>query len=159
MAARWRATISTLGANASAEGSKLGTGRQNRSWATCPVGERPPATRLKAGGQRVQSWLGVGHRLAHDIEMSELPTQEEGVVDGHERGEVLVERGGLDAEAARHLGQAEAVDAFLGHHILGDVEDLLDGLLAPPGPPIGGSGASAPLLPVRWPRRSSCFSE
>ena len=65
--------------------------------------------------------------------MFDLTAPEEGVVYGHQRGEVLVDRGGLHAEAAGDLGQAEAVDPFLGHHVRGDVEDLLDGLLAPSG--------------------------
>jgi hypothetical protein len=45
---------------------------------------------------------------------------------------------GLDAEPARDLGEAEAVHAFLGHHGLGEVEDLLEGLLAAPGSPVLG---------------------
>jgi len=32
--------------------------------------------------------------------------------------------------------QAEAVYPLLGHHVLGNVEDLLNGLLATPGPPV-----------------------
>jgi hypothetical protein len=74
--------------------------------------------------------------LTHDIEVLELATEKDRVIDGHKRREVLVERGGLHPEATGHLGQTEAVDPLLGHHVLGYVEDLFDGLLAASGPPI-----------------------
>ena len=108
------------------------------------VAQRPAPARLEAGDQRVQARLGLRHARAHLGQVLELAPQEQRVVDGHERREVLVERRGLDPEAARHLGQAQPVDALLGHDLPGDVEDLLDRLLAPPRPTIGpGTGVSA----------------
>ena len=80
--------------------------------------------------------------------MLELAPQEEFVVDRHERGEVLVERRGLDAKAARYFGQAERVDAIRGHDIVGDIEDLRDGLLSAPGPPVDPSGHLLALFQV-----------
>ena len=69
--------------------------------------------------------------------MGLLAALEEGVEHVHERVEVLVERRRLHAESAGHLGQAEAVDAVLGHHVVGDGEDLVDGLLPSPGSTVG----------------------
>ena len=68
--------------------------------------------------------------------MLELAPEEELVVDRHQGGEILVEGGRLDAEASRHLGQAETVDPLFGHDVDGDREDLINGLLASPGPPV-----------------------
>ncbi len=113
-----------------------GTGRQNISWAVARLAsaQRPLASRPAV--KRIEPGVGAAHGLAHDLEVFDLTAPEEGVVYGHQRREVLVDRGGLHAEAAGHLGQAEAVDPFLGHHVRGDVEDLLDGLLAPSGAPV-----------------------
>ena len=66
-----------------------------------------------------------------------MAAEEQGVVDRHERREVLVDRGRLHAEATGHFGHTEAVDAVLGHDVLGDVEKLFDRLLPAPGPPVG----------------------
>jgi len=63
----------------------------------------------------------------------DLAQQEERVVDGHDRREVLVDRRRLDSQPARHFRQTQAVDPFFGHHVQRDVEDLRDGLLAPGG--------------------------
>ena len=85
----------------------------------------------------VEAGFGSLHRGAHDLEVGSLAPLEEGVVDAHERVEVLVDRRGLHAEPAGDLREAEPVDALLGHHVIRDGEDLLDGLLAPPCPTIG----------------------
>ena len=53
-----------------------------------------------------------------------------------ERVEVLVDRGGLHAEAAGDLGHAERIDTVLGHHISGDTKDLVDRLSAPTRPSV-----------------------
>ena len=62
---------------------------------------------------------------------------ENGVVDRHQGRKVLVERRRLHAEAPGHLGQAEPVDSFFGHDLAGNVEDLLNRLLAPTRPTVG----------------------
>ena len=77
--------------------------------------------------------LCSGHAVAHGGEVVALSLEEQGVVDRHERREVLVERRRLDTQAPRHLGQAETVDAFCGHDVAGDLEDFADRLLASPG--------------------------
>ena len=84
--------------------------------------------------------------------MVSLPPFEERVIDRHERIEVLVQRGRLDAEPSGDLRQGEAVDALSGHDLLGDVEDLLDGLAPPPGPTVqpGLAGAGWMLAGASW---------
>src|SRR4029079_5666143 len=94
--------------------------------------ERPAATGVEAGGQRVEARCGAFHRRAHHGEVGALTTFEEGVVDGEQRVEVLVDRRRLDAEATGDLRQAEAVDALLCEHFIGDGENLFDGFLATP---------------------------
>src|SRR5207237_4479294 len=98
-----------------------------------PVGERPAPAGLETGGQSVEPGFGPGHSLTHDVKVFDLTAAEQGVVDGHQGREVLVDGGGLHAEAAGYLGEAEAIDPFFGHDLGSDVEDLLDGLSATSG--------------------------
>ena len=86
-----------LGANASADGAKLGTGRQNSNWAVARLAsaQRPLASRPAV--KRVEPRFGPRHGLTHDLEVFDLTAAEQGVVDGHQGREVLVDRGGLHA--------------------------------------------------------------
>ena len=131
-----------LGANASGDGSKLGTGRQKSNSATARLASahRPLAS---SPAQRRSPGSASRHGAAHDVEVLELTPEEQRVVDRHQRREVLVERRRLDAEAPRHLGEAQAVHPFFGHHLDGDVEDLLDRLLPAPRPAVRAAAVSA----------------
>ena len=78
------------------------------------------------------------HRRAHHVEVGGVAPFEEGVEHRHERVEVLVEGRRLHAQPSCYLRQAEAVDPLLGHHVRGDGEDFVDGLLATATPAIKG---------------------
>ncbi len=116
------------------------------------MSECPTAAGFKARGQSLKPWLRRGHSLAHDPKVLELAPQEQRVVHGHEGREVLVQRGWLDAEAARHLGQAEGVDALFGHDRIREIDDLGHGLLVAPSPPV--PQARIPFTGQCWSPRS-----
>ena len=65
-----------------------------------------------------------------------LTPLKEGVVDRHDRWEVLVDRRRLYSQAPGDFRQSEAVHPLLGHDVDRNVEDLLDGLLAAPSPAV-----------------------